>query len=366
MNKNFLNEVECDQEVIVMEDYLLIEDINLLEEYPFSLYLPASTSKAKELPETYTLKKKELTDFWKVALKEQFIKEVNFHRDLLFRSSKTIIQKWADYKKIDEDLLLTSLKKYAELESSSHQVSVVEELYALKLGSPLNDPLIFGVKPDSLAKIPKTYNLQDAHSLYTELAKLDVFDIKSLMRFSKHFGMPSGIEDDRGFDVVLYGDNIFFPFSSISVLNKKIAIYKHDFEWFKMIQTKNVPKIRTLLPKIYTSNNDESVLDQAKHHVVDLLSRLDAYNPNTYFEYSNGTYNQGFWFDDLFSFAYFQLARALVNDVEVRECDNCGYIFEVTHQRQRFCPPVPNRKRSSCEMAYNNRLKKEKKLKGEV
>lgn len=44
----------------------------------------------------------------------------------------------------------------------------------------------------------------------------------------------------------------------------------------------------------------------------------------------------------------------------------CEHIFEVTYKRQRFCPPLPNKKRSSCEMAYNNRLKKERKLKGEI
>jgi hypothetical protein len=75
--------------------------------------------------------------------------------------------------------------------------------------------------------------------------------------------MPSGILDDNGFDIKLDGDSLLFPFSSISVLKKKIAIYRQDFEWFKIIQTINVSKIRSLLSK-----SDLDLIDDSDHDAV--------------------------------------------------------------------------------------------------
>jgi hypothetical protein len=351
MKNNFLNDLQFDQEVHVFYDYHVFEDIDILDSYPFDSYASLPSPDVR---------------FWKRNLKEEFILEKNFHRDFLYRSSKTSIERWATYKNIPFNELLTILEKNQKLEELSNQTD--EDYCQMKVESPFNDSLILGVTPDAAAKIPKTYKLQDAHSLYTEIAKLDVFDIDSLLKFSKHFGMPSGIMDDAGFGIVLDGDCLLFPFGSISLLNKKIAIYKNDFKLFELIQTNNVSKILSYLPKTEFEyiDDDDAVINLAKQHLSLALGKLDAFNVSMYLEFQDGSFFPGVWFTDLFNFAYFQLAKALSNNVEVLECDNCGHIFEVTHKRQRFCPPLPNRKRSSCEMAYNNRLKKEKKLKGEI
>lgn len=357
MKNNFLNDVQCEQEVLVFDDYHFFRDMDELKKYPFDSYSSA--------PTPWTI------DFWEQHLKNQFIIEKDFHGDLLYRSSKASIEKWAQYKKLSISELLTDLEKNQAKEQESNQTKEDKVYCKMKVESPFNEPLIFGVTSDAMTHLSKTYKLQEATSLYTELAKIEVFDFNSLLRFSKHFGMPSGIMDDTGFNTELDGNCMFFPFASLSVLNKKIAIYKHDFEWFKAIQTRNVSKIRSMIPEsdiilINNINNDKAVINYAKHHLTLLLGRLDAFKVSMYVEFQNDSFVPAVWFSDLFNFAYFQIAKALSNNVEVRECDNCSHIFEITHKRQRFCPPLPHRKRSSCEMAYNNRLKKEKKQKGKV
>lgn len=355
MKNNFLNTLQYDQEVLIFSDYHFFEDI-ALEDYPFDSFL--------DIDPMFSFPDVNI-EFWKKHLKEEFIIEKNFHRDFLNRASETSKKKWADYKRITLNELITILRRNEKIEEETKQREEDKVYYRMKEESLFNDPMRFGVTPEGMSNISNTYKLQDAHSLYTEIAKLEVFDLESLLRFSKHFGLPSGIMDDTGFEFVLDGYCIFFPFSSISVLNKKIAIYKQDFEWFKLIQTKNIPKIRSLLSN---SNliDDEELIELAKNRLAQLLSRLDAFHLSTHLDYQSGSFIPGAWFSDLFNFAYFQLAKALSNNVEVRECEYCGHIFEVKHKRQRYCPALPNRKRSSCEMAYNNQLKKEKKQKGEI
>jgi hypothetical protein len=359
MKKNFLNDLQSEQEVYVLEGYMLLEDMDKLDTYPFDPILPTYKRDSSLILHS----REDTIKFWKKHLEEEFILDKNFHQDLLHRTLNTSLELWATNKQIPNKELIRILEMYQEIEENTIEA---EAFYKMKAESPFNEPLIFGVTTEAMANIEKTYKLKDAHSLYTELAKLDVFDFNSLLRFSKHFGMPSGILDDYGFDIFLDGNSLFFPFSSMSVLNKKIAIYKRDFEWFKIIQMQNVSEIRSRLTKSnIDSLSDNQVINLAKEYLASLLGYLDAFNVSMHLDFENGTFVPGVWFKDLFNFAYFQLAKALSNNVEVLECDYCSHIFEVTHKRQRFCPPLPNRKRSSCEMAYNNRLKKEKKQKGD-
>ncbi|WP_059173223.1 hypothetical protein [Bacillus sp. FJAT-27445] len=358
MKKIFLNDVQSDQDVLVFDSYQILKSVKVLEDYPFNSFGPQC------LPSD----RRQSINFWKNHLKGQFIGNKNFHSDLLFRSSKASLKRWSDYKKIPLSELLIILKKNTELEIDNRFQN--DSSYEMKLKSLFNEHLVLAVTPEAITNPAKTYKLKDANSLYTELAKLEVFDIKSIIGFSKHFGIPSGIMDDTGIDLYLESDCLFFPFSSISLLNKQIAIYKQDFEWFKNIQTSDVSGVKSLLGKtdlclIEDLNNDQTVINLAKNHLAMRLRRTDAFNVSLRVAYQDGSFVPGVWFSNLFAYAYFQIARALSNEVKVRECENCGHIFEVTHERQRFCPPLPLRKRSSCEMAYNNRLKKERKNRGE-
>jgi hypothetical protein len=345
-NKNFFINLQSDQEILVFSEYHFFED-TALDNYPFDSLL-----KDMDFP-------KVSVNFWKKHLNREFIVHKNFHIDFLNRTDDTSKKRWADYKNIPVNELTLHLMSNANIEEETNQNDYNEAYFHMKNESLFNDSLRFGVTPNGVSNISHTYKLQEADSLYTEIAKLEVFDLDSLLRFSRHFGLPSGIKDDTGFDYFLNVDSIFFPFGSVSVLNKKIAIYKQSFEWFKLIKTNNFTKIRSLLTNSDIKNNAD-VIELAKQQLVSLLSKLDTFPFDTYPEYQDDTIIPKAWFKDLFNFAYFQLAKALSDDVEVRKCDFCGHLFEVKHKRQRFCPALPNRKRSSCEMAYNNRLKKQR------
>jgi hypothetical protein len=69
----------------------------------------------------------------------------------------------------------------------------------------------------------------------------------------------------------------------------------------------------------------------------------------------------GMTFKDLFEVAYFQLSRAVIGNIKMSRCEHCGALFEVTHESRRFCPPLPKNKISSCQNAYNQRVKRKRK-----
>ncbi|KPH73854.1 MULTISPECIES: hypothetical protein [Bacillaceae] len=66
-------------------------------------------------------------------------------------------------------------------------------------------------------------------------------------------------------------------------------------------------------------------------------------------------------FNNLLEVASFQLKQAIFKDLKLEECINCGALFEPIHGSQKFCSPLPGRKRSTCENTYNQRKKRERK-----
>ncbi|WCL57029.1 hypothetical protein PNF30_16245 [Bacillus safensis] len=63
-------------------------------------------------------------------------------------------------------------------------------------------------------------------------------------------------------------------------------------------------------------------------------------------------------FNNLLEVAAYQLKQAIFKDQKLEECLNCGALFEPRHASRKFCPPLPGRKRSTCENTYNQRLKR--------
>ena len=66
-----------------------------------------------------------------------------------------------------------------------------------------------------------------------------------------------------------------------------------------------------------------------------------------------------YWWDSLISVVYWHLAT-LVTVQRVRECLFCKALFEVTDERQRFCPADFGEKRSRCMNAFYQRQFREK------
>jgi hypothetical protein len=63
-------------------------------------------------------------------------------------------------------------------------------------------------------------------------------------------------------------------------------------------------------------------------------------------------------FNNLLEVAGYQLKQAIFKDQKLELCENCGALFEPRHASQKFCSPLPGRKRSTCENTYNQRLKR--------
>lgn len=132
----------------------------------------------------------------------------------------------------------------------------------------------------------------------------------------------------------------------------KIHEYQKVFAYFNAINTNNFSKLPT------ESKKGES----AKVHAKRMLDKEIQEKSLFLFKLKNGESRQTpiTIFNDLFEAAYFFLNLSKNTLAEMKICDNCGHLFEVTHKRQRFCSALSGRKRLSCEMAYNNRLKKKK------
>lgn len=65
-------------------------------------------------------------------------------------------------------------------------------------------------------------------------------------------------------------------------------------------------------------------------------------------------------FNNLMEVANYQLKQAIFKDSMLERCINCDALFEPRHAHQKFCSPLPNRKRSTCENTYNQRLKRQR------
>ncbi|MED4903970.1 hypothetical protein [Parageobacillus thermoglucosidasius] len=65
-------------------------------------------------------------------------------------------------------------------------------------------------------------------------------------------------------------------------------------------------------------------------------------------------------FENLIEVASYQLKQAIFKEAKLERCLNCGGLFEPLHGSQKFCPPRPNKKRSTCENTYNQRLKRQR------
>ncbi|WP_345912063.1 hypothetical protein [Bacillus altitudinis] len=66
-------------------------------------------------------------------------------------------------------------------------------------------------------------------------------------------------------------------------------------------------------------------------------------------------------FNNLLEVAGYQLKQAIFKNQRLEECTNCGCLFEPRHASQRFCSPLPGRRRSTCENTYNQRQKRARK-----
>lgn len=195
-------------------------------------------------------------------------------------------------------------------------------------------------------------------NFYTELAKVDEYNINNIVNFIKTWGLPTGVSSQVLPSVSQINDiNLFIM--PIDLFLTKIQEYKKIFNYFEAINTDDFSRIR--IPDLHPDSDFDADKDMGLHTFVSLETELMYKND---FNFKLTMKEEGLvptiLFKDMFEFAYFYLFRAFYDKEETRVCENCGHLFQIRHQRQRFCSPLPFRKRSSCEMAFNNRRKKKK------
>ncbi|KSU79742.1 hypothetical protein AS030_21040 [Fictibacillus enclensis] len=197
------------------------------------------------------------------------------------------------------------------------------------------------------------YDLKSyGRTLYTELAKNPFSTFSDIMNFCNTWGLPTGItqsileEKPQKVDI-----NIMWM--SLQDFFHEVHQFQKVFSYLKALLTDDYSTLPTAPRK------GEFVDDHARRMLHEKTEEKSL------FSYKMKSNIPITVFMDLFDAAYFYLNLFMENKAEMKICENYGHPFEVTHQRQRFCSALPGRKRSSCEMAYNNRLKKEKRKKGD-
>ncbi|WP_461611924.1 hypothetical protein [Cytobacillus kochii] len=207
-------------------------------------------------------------------------------------------------------------------------------------------------------KVTSEYNLNVfGRTLYTEFAKWDFSSFQELINFCKTWGLPTGVTVSV-LETKIPENDINIIWMSLDDFYTKVYEYQRIFSYFKALNTNDFSKLPT------TPKKRENIKAHAARILIEEIEKKSLFSYKIKIQEDITTPIS--IFSDLFEAAYFYLNLSINSSAEMRICENCRNLFEVTHQRQRFCAVLPGRKRSSCEMAYNNRLKKEKKQKGEI
>lgn len=311
-----------------------------------------------------------------IAKTKNFIKTKHLHNYAGFDRDKYFPE---NVKPLSEDV-----KRMAAYEKKTYE----DMQYFIRRNNPNKDEytnVLLAISKDG--QDSKEYNLTDAIGLFTELDKVIPFDQKSIIDFAKKFGLPYGAYTDSTFK---FPDNaVNVQISNYMELNLKLMEYRYIFDVFQNVVTYNPDRaIERTIEEVeanimlaeegkYSDQdyvrkhtfeheiNDlkrktkEQVLQNERGQLTRLILNKDVDDPMDLSLKENG---QEFMlkndFKSLFQFAYFQMMQSLVNNTLFKRCENCNHIFEATNDKMRFCPALPLRKRSSCEMAYNNRKKK--------
>ncbi|MES1049162.1 hypothetical protein FOA24_06805 [Bacillus thuringiensis] len=270
----------------------------------------------------------------------------------------------------------------------------------------------------------KTFNpFEDEQIMYTEMKKIDLDDKKSILKFVKEFGIPlsddyTEIMEDHIFnhsikltqmmdllvktqlvftswlilqhshllkhplrhtfvdmlttethqqDVNLNRYNTSVLLSLLMPIVKSVSGDNEERTQIEdALKKSTIPTPYSLPTMILESNNtrakETEALPKEKLAWVTLASLLNELTTGTKrVRYSAGVLREAWRCQNLFEVAAYQLTEAILNNKTLGTCQHCDNWFEVRHKNQKFCPPLPGRKRSTCESTYNQRLRRKRK-----
>lgn len=322
MKKNLLTQLEVQNSVYPYENYELKGELFFLENDELYAVFYEAFAPLKIIPLTKDLQIKEL-----------------FIKGQLYGENKD-----GQIERIESESNLREYKKKAAYIIAEKSITTIKK--------EKNYNYLF---PDK--KVTSEYNLNNfGKALYTELAKWDFSSFGEILEFCRTWGLPTGVTISS-LEEKTARENINIIWMNIDDFFKKVKEYQKLFSYFKALNTNDFSNLPT----------DPKEGEHIKAHSRRILTE-EIHEKAFKFKLKGqeGCLIHISVFDDLFEAAYFYLSLSINSSAEMKPCKNCGHLFEVSHRRQKFCPVLPGRKRSSCEMAYNNRLKKEKRQKGEI
>lgn len=339
MKKFFLDDIKIGSPMIVFKDYAISTNANKLL--------------------TKNINQNKMYNF----LAHEHLKSKNYNYSLLHMfHNDWDFDNWASHKKMNP----LEFKQYIS------ELSLKGE--TIKTNSFLEEDLYIGFTNKAVDNV-KYYNIDEVPSLYTELAKLEVYDLKSLLKFVKTFGLPTGLREELPFEIeepYIVNDEhpITFWSASIPAIYFELVVFKRIFHIFKLIRTENHKELKEILVKndgwkIFNNLSEKEELQYIKKSsaflFISYFGRIDSHPINISLGINETKIRPNIIFDDLFHAAYFQLMTAMNDEVKLKKCKHCGHHFEVDNENRQFCYPLPFRKRSSCEMAHYREVKKKQK-----
>lgn len=205
-------------------------------------------------------------------------------------------------------------------------------------------------KPQENYPEPFLYNpLSQTPNLYLEIAKIK--NEKDLRKFVKIYGLPIGT-------TVKEGEGL----ADITILIKMemIDFYEEldNFQnllnlWYETLYSESI----SIYPSFFINGDFISNRNQESREIIaKVLNYKNTWTETI--EYT-GEVKACVRFRNLFEVAYYQLTNAILNKAKFRKCMECGAIFEVTHESQKFCPPKLGNKRSTCENTFKVRKRRQ-------
>lgn len=321
-----------------------------------------------------------------------------FAKNILESINDDTITKWADFsdKYYDtnlEDYLMKLVSKYW----NDSPRDILDEI-------PLNNSPIITLSKEAISNYVfgkednavKSFRFpEEGIGLFTELAKLELFEISSLKKFTKSFGIPIGVDISKKseysalIDFKQYNTFLYFGAAPTALIYKELVEYQNIFNMFVAVKTNDeqlankiyerkrfiqavselssisinrsseIQTFKREYEKNILDNKNKFSLAQCRKYLTEAITEKVAINTKIT-DSVDGDFFEVKLYNNLFEVAYNQIKNSLLNNTELKRCENCGHIFESTHGKQRFCSPLPFKKRSSCENNYNQRLKRNK------
>jgi DNA-binding NarL/FixJ family response regulator len=217
--------------------------------------------------------------------------------------------------------------------------------------------------------------------ILNHLVNLDWNNLEERLQFFQNFGLlsqiteRSSLEDMQRWSMFPHQ----FNFKEDNAINSALSIneFKRTVYFVKKLQSKKLSefdvdqilrqsnaekKTSKSLPDfvevLEMHDEPQDILSTLKENVAQLIRRNSSFLEST--QVYNGKFVYTVSFTSLISVAYFQLRKALLEEKEFRQClrEDCKKLFILQHGHQKFCPPLPGNKKSTCENTHNQRSKR--------